>query len=174
MTNEKQQELAEIGKSAMSSVRELVANLDRGHAATEWAADLTREQCIEILGLDETDDDLDELRDAVAEQIAEGDNPDGFDWSEDDAREAILEDALEIQVRGGWRDIGSEEDPAAEFYILITTGGPAVRIYGELDNGQPSRAWLEVQDWGTPWTEHTEPDSQEVLLEYARQFCFEE
>ena len=175
MTDEKQQELTEIGKSAMSSIRELVANLDREHAATEWAVNLTHKQCLEILGVDETDEDIAELHDAVIEQITEGDEPDGFDWSEDDARDAILEDALCVQVRAGWRELGAKDDnEAEEFEILLTTGGPAVRIRGELSDGQPKRAWLEVQDWGTPWTEHIEPDSQDVLLEYARQFCFEE
>lgn len=175
MTDEKQQELAEIGKQAMSRIRELVANLDRGHAVTEWAVNLTREQCIDILGTDETDEDIAELHDAVIEQVTEGDEPDGFEWDEDEAREAILEDALCVQVRAGWRELGAKDDnEAEEFEILLTTGGPAVRICGELDNGQPSRAWLEVQNWGTPWIEHIEPDSQVALLEYARQFCFEE
>jgi hypothetical protein len=73
---------------------------------------------------------------------------------------------------------------AEEFNILLATGGPAVRIVGELDQGEPSRAWLEVQDWFTPWTEYvgttskSDPGmlenqaSQDVLLTYARQFYF--
>jgi hypothetical protein len=71
-----------------------------------------------------------------------------------------------------------------EFNILLSTGGPAVRIMGELRYGEPYRAWLEVQDWFTPWTQYygtNNPDdphswanqpSQDVLLTYARQFYF--
>ena len=63
---------------------------------------------------------------------------------------------------------------AAEFCILLTTGGPAVRIRGELDEyNEPRRAWLEVQDWFLPWTEYVCADS-DVLLNYARCFYFGE
>jgi hypothetical protein len=55
----------------------------------------------------------------------------------------------------------------------LTTGGPAVRIIGELDGGEVESARLEVQDWGTPWTEHcTTGDDNEALLSYARCFYF--
>lgn len=119
---------------------------------------------------------IEELREAIVEAIVEDDEePDGFEWDEDEARERVLDDALEVQVRGGWRGVGEkDDDEAEEFSILLTTGGPAVRIMGELSDGQPTRAWLEVQDWGTPWTEHFEEGAGEVLLEYASAFCFEE
>ena len=60
-----------------------------------------------------------------------------------------------------------------EFCILLSTGGPASRIRGELDNGEPCRAWLEVQDWGTPWTQYFDIE-QDTLLAYARCFYFGE
>jgi hypothetical protein len=61
---------------------------------------------------------------------------------------------------------------ASEFCILLCTGGPAARILGELDeHGEPYRAWMEYQDWGTPWTQFV-PANQDVLLSYARCFCF--
>jgi hypothetical protein len=91
----------------------------------------------------------------------------------EEAQTRIQEDALLIEVRSGWCALGDTLE-AGEFSILIATGGPAVWIRGELDdNREPSRAWLEVQDWGTPWTRYYDA-LQEVLLAYARCFCFGE
>jgi hypothetical protein len=46
---------------------------------------------------------------------------------------------------------------------------------GELDQYlQPCRAWIEYQDWGTPWTEAPGIISQDVLLQYCHQFYFGE
>lgn len=83
-----------------------------------------------------------------------------------DALERLQENPLSIEFRSDW-----ESDPAdftpSEFSILLCTGGPAVRILGELDhNGYPSRAWAEYQDWGTPWFELG--SYQSVALEYAQ------
>lgn len=72
--------------------------------------------------------------------------------STDDARERIEEDALSVEVRSDWHRPGDTCEPA-EFCILLCTGGPAVRIVGDLDRGQPSRPRLQYQDWFTPWTD---------------------
>jgi hypothetical protein len=105
--------------------------------------------------------------------------------SREDAEQRIQEDPLCLEVRSGWTTL-DEPLQAEEFNILLCTGGPAVRIVGELDQGQPTRAWLEVQDWFTPWTQYfgvTDPNdpgartnlpSQDVLLAYASQFYFGE
>lgn len=92
--------------------------------------------------------------------------------SEESARERISEDPLSVEVRSDWASPG-EELTAAEFCILLCTGGPAVRIRGELDRGEPVRAWLEYQDWGTPWTQYFAADS-EVLCRYSSFFFFGE
>lgn len=92
--------------------------------------------------------------------------------SEDEARQAIDEDPLSVEIRSGWYSAGDTPEPE-EFQILLCTGGPAVRIMGELDQyKQPCRAWLEYQDWGTPWTHYYEQGAQETLLTYCRQFYF--
>ena len=74
----------------------------------------------------------------------------------DEARERLQEDPLSVEVRSGWANVGEDLEPA-EFCVLLCTGGPAVRIVGDLDRGQPSRPRLEYQDWGTPWTEYFPP-----------------
>ena len=91
---------------------------------------------------------------------------------QEEARAAIQEDPLSVQVRSDWEN-SSSEFAASEFQILLCTGGPAVRIMGELQKGQPCRAWLEYQDWGTPWTMYFGAD-QSVLLAYCQEFYFGE
>ena len=90
----------------------------------------------------------------------------------DAAYDRIQEDPLEITVRSDWTAPGKPLE-ASEFCILLCTGGPAVRIVGELDHGSPVRAWIEYQDWGTPWTQYFDAD-QYVLIRYASMFYFGE
>lgn len=91
---------------------------------------------------------------------------------EDRAREMIEEDPLSIEVRSGWHTPG-EGNENDEYMILLCTGGPAVRIIGDLNRGQPETAKLQYQDWGTPWTEFMlKHDKYETLLAYAQQFYF--
>jgi hypothetical protein len=73
------------------------------------------------------------------------------EWIEDEMRNA----PLSVEIRSGWREPGDGDsvDPD-EFRILLSTGGPALRVMGELEHCEPSRCWLECQDWGTPWTRH--------------------
>ena len=107
-----------------------------------------------------------------AKELADLEEAAGDCESEDEARERIDEDPLSVEVRSGWTTPG-EEMEAEEFCLLLSTGGPAVRIVGELDRGQPTRAWLEVQDWFEPWTQYHEEGAAEVCLAYAANFCFE-
>ena len=93
--------------------------------------------------------------------------------NEDEARQAIEEDPLSCQVRSGWAN-SPEEMEAEEYEILLCTGGPACRIVGDLDRGEPDHARLEYQDWFTPWVEYLDMshEEHEALLTYARQFYF--
>jgi len=91
---------------------------------------------------------------------------------EEEARQRIQEDPFSVEVRSDWTNPGEPLEPS-EFMILLCTGGPAVRIVGELNRGEPCRAWLEYQDWGTPWTRYFGADS-DTLCQYANQFYFEE
>jgi hypothetical protein len=87
------------------------------------------------------------------------------------AREAIQESPLSVDVRSGWHSVGSAGEPD-EFQILLSTGGPALRIVGRLGiYSCPEGSRLEWQDWGTPWTECTFADST-TLDAYAAQFWF--
>jgi hypothetical protein len=108
-------------------------------------------------------EELDELTAAVT--------LDGDEVDEERARQRIEEDALSVEVRSGWHAPGGGDSEPAEFCILLTTGGPAVRIIGDLDRGEPTRPRLEVQDWFKPWTGYTGADS-DTLLAYCQCFYF--
>ena len=85
----------------------------------------------------------------------------------------LVEGPLSVMVRGGWHEVGKQATDQ-EYEILLSTGGPALRIVGELNNyNQPQNAELQWQDWGTPWTVYS-LNSQEnrFLVEYANCFYF--
>jgi hypothetical protein len=82
--------------------------------------------------------------------------------------EMINNDPVSVQVRSGWQKPGEELEPE-EYEILLCTGGPAVRIVGDLDGHDPISSRLEYQDWGTQWTEYfPSSEEREALLAYAR------
>ena len=102
------------------------------------------------------------------EDITDEDFEDYHD--QEQAREAVQNDPLEVAVRSGWEQPGAELEPA-EYYILLCTGGPAVRITGALDeHGEPVTARLEFQDWFTYWERY--PADEQDLLTYARLFVY--
>lgn len=91
--------------------------------------------------------------------------------------DGIIQDSpLSIEVCSNWHAVGEEKNLINnEFYFLLCTGGPAVRIIGSLDRNEPESARLEYQDWGTPWTEYRlTPDEEETVLTYCRCFYFGE
>ena len=101
-----------------------------------------------------------------------------LDTQDDDARESALqtinEDPLSVEIRSDWHTPGAKSENT-EYRILLCTGGPAVRITGDLGCfSEPDSAQLEYQDWFTPWEKlyDTTPEQDEALLQYARQFYF--
>lgn len=183
-TMTKDERLTEVGKSAYASIREMVAALECDYDRLEELRDerdsfSMDEDCIHApdgpgyansaeAWATENPDDAEELK-----ELEEAANCNGEPCKDaDEARERIQEDALSVRVFGE-RTNGEWE--ADKFEILLTTGGPAVRIMGELDgNCEPSHAWLETQDWGTPWTEYYETGIRDTLLSYCRCFYFGE
>jgi hypothetical protein len=143
-TETKQRDLESIGKSAMSAIAEMVAALECDYERLEELRD--DREAYEGTGAEwaiENEEDAEELAELEA---AAGDCTDY-----DDARQRIEEDPLSMEVRSGWRGLG-EELQAEEFCLLLSTGGPAVRITGDVDeHGELSRPQLQVQDWFTPW-----------------------
>ena len=96
-------------------------------------------------------------------------------WHDEDAARRHIEEApLSIEVRSGWHTPNDQAE-ATEYNILLGTGGPASRIIGDLENGQPTSARFEYQDWFKPWTEaQTTSEENSTMLEWAQIFYFGE
>lgn len=120
--------------------------------------------------------DYDECKSWIEASAEDPENmPYGRYHDADAALEAITESPLSVEVRADWHIPGSEAAGTPEEYkILLTFGGPALRIIGKLDqSGEPESARLEYQDWGTPWTNYGDkPGLNAALLTYARQFYY--
>lgn len=164
-TETKERNLESIGKSAMASIAEMVAALECDYERLEELRE-AREEHREAVKRGEASTSWDSHDDA--EELAELEAAAGDCTDADDARQRIEEDPLSLEVRSGWQTPG-EELQAEEFCLLLTTGGPAVRIIGDVDeHGELSRPQLQVQDWFTPWTNVCQ--DTEVLESYIA--CF--
>lgn len=70
----------------------------------------------------------------------------------ENAERAIHEDPLEIKMRGDWQTPGDRPlSGDGEFFILLSTGRPETRIFGELYRGSIDSAVFQGQDWFEPW-----------------------
>lgn len=175
--------IEEVGKPAYEAIAEMVAALqadrerleelrDEREAlqdevdAVSHSADIDEDAKAAIEALADWDaDNAEELRELVAAVTLDGEEID-----EEAARERILEDPLSIRIFGERTDGEWEAD---RYELLLTTGGPAVRIVGDLRDGEATSARLEVQDWWKPWSEYI-PADHGTLMAYANCFCFGE
>lgn len=100
------------------------------------------------------------------------------DGAREAAQEEASESALSVMVRDDWRAPGSlpQDSHADEYEVLLTTGGPALRIWGKLGNfGEPDE-WphLQWQDWGTPWTDYPLGEERDDVCAFLGAFYFGE
>lgn len=154
-------QLQDIGRCAAASLVEMVAALECDYdRLEELRAMRDDEQPNDHAMSLEDADELKELEEAAGECT-----------SREEAEQRIHDDPLSIELSGKWT-IG-ETPTADKAIILLGTGGPAVRIVCELSDGEPSRAWIEAQDWFKPWTQYIGGDS-DTLLTYCRCFYFGE
>ena len=108
---------------------------------------------------------------AMVAALRMADNDDELEGAE----ATIRDDALSIEVRGDWHPLDTEYAEASEFKIELCTGGPAVRIVGQLNRHcEPEEAHIEYHDWFTPWRTlaGVTDEQNDALLEYCRAFCF--
>lgn len=100
------------------------------------------------------------LRDRLDESAC-----DHYDW-EEAIQQQIDEMPLSVRVRSDWHTPG-EAGAAGEYEILLSTGGPAVRITGPLNSYKdPDDAFLQCQDWGTPWQPVAVDRETQLALHY--------
>jgi len=109
---------------------------------------------------------------SIVEMLDKLDTAQGYN-AEDDAQSEIQNSVLSIEVRSDWHVPGEAGNKPTEYLILLTTGGPALRITGDLDEyQQPVSAKLQWQDWGTPWNTTWADVEEDVLLRSANRFYF--
>ena len=87
---------------------------------------------------------------------------------QNELRESILNSPLSVQFRSGWHSSVDDDIVPEEFKILLSWGGPALRVIGELDDYGPVNPKLQFQDWGTPWTDFEITEDQQKALNW---FC---
>ena len=89
----------------------------------------------------------------------------------EEIRESILNSALSVEFRNGWYSdlyhLKGVTEPI-EFKILLSWGGPSLRIIGEIEENFAVNPRLQFQDWGTLWTDLEITDSQQDALNW---FC---
>jgi hypothetical protein len=99
---------------------------------------------------------------------------DGETFEDADAlRERMEQAPLAVSVRSDWSTPYDTLTPS-EYQVLLTTGGPALRIVGDLnEHGEAETARLQYQDWGTPWIAYTLAQAEEArVLAFASLFYF--
>lgn len=164
-TEEKKDTARDQARAQAESVTEMVKRLEHAQeCAGGEVCEATNREIIEGLGWYYKEGD--KATDEQAEEYHD----------EDKARERILEDALSVEVRKDWHTPGDTDTAPDEFNILLCTGGPAVRIMGDLDeHAEPTRAYMQYQDWFTPWADYFgEGCNVDDLLTYAQQFYYSE
>ena len=90
----------------------------------------------------------------------------------EEIRESILNSALSVEFRNGWYSdlyhLKGVTEPI-EFKILLSWGGPALRIIGEIEENYAVNPKMQFQDWGTPWTDlEIKSENQQNALNW---FC---
>ena len=94
----------------------------------------------------------------------------------EEIRESILNSALSVEFRSGWYSSLYDRvriGEPAEFKILLTWGGPALRVIGEIEENYAVNPKLQYQDWGTPWTDlEITGDQQDALNWFCNCFYF--
>jgi len=89
----------------------------------------------------------------------------------EEIRENILNSALSVEFRNGWYSdlyhLKGVTEPI-EFKILLSWGGPSLRIIGEIEENFAVNPKLQFQDWGTPWTDLEITEDQQKALNW---FC---
>jgi len=96
-------------------------------------------------------------------------------WTSEGIREQAQEEALSVEFRSGWCSNFEDSEPE-EFKILLSTGGPACQVKGNLDQyKQPTDIEIQYQDWGTPWTTlYVRGDMYDALEWFCNCFYFGE
>jgi len=169
-------------RAQLNSVLEMVAALECDFNRLEELRDAREELREDFNDIPENDGvDFDSwarhqhaMTSEECDELAELEAAAGDCRDQDAAQQRIYADALSVEVRSGWQSQGETLEPE-EFRIVLCTGGPHCQLVGELQDGEPTRVWMEYSDWGTGLIEFpTRGSDNAALLTYAQQFYFGE
>ena len=99
--------------------------------------------------------------------------PDGADTLQDNIAQCCHEQPLDIRYTWSCKagDVPEPHNPDG-FDILLSTGGPELRITGQLDEGCAYSAVMEHRDWAKPWQSvPTSNDQDDALRWFAEMLC---
>ena len=110
-----------------------------------------------------------------ATKAEDDDSWDGWEKAQEYAQEM----SYGVKVRTGWFDPWKGvtlPDDLAEGYITVAGGGPAARVWFELDgHGEACQVKLQCQDWFTPWVDVTTSSDEWSAMEwFVNSFNFRE
>ena len=83
--------------------------------------------------------------------------------SEEEARDAIYETPLCVEVRSGWHSVGEDAGEPEEFRIVLCTGGPHVELTGDI--GGTVR--VVFRDWGESGEYYPDVDERSALEQFV-------
>ena len=115
-------------------------------------------------------DRLEELRETRfvsgfedADELADLEELAGEFESEEEARDAIYETPLCVEVRSGWHSVGEDAGEPEEFRIVLCTGGPHVELTGDI--GGTVR--VVFRDWGESGEYYPDVDERSALEQFV-------
>lgn len=90
--------------------------------------------------------------------------------------ESAREEAISVEVRSAWQSLSGDALEAAEWRIMLTTGGPELVLSGHLNRyNEPAAPELRCRDWFTQYeTVRTDSAEDEALSWFAGLFYFGE
>ena len=94
-----------------------------------------------------------------AEELAELEEQAGGYADQEEARDAIYETPLSVEVRSGWHSVGEDAGEPEEFRIVLCTGGPHVELTGDIGGS----VRVVFRDWGESGEYYPDADERAAL-----------
>lgn len=104
-----------------------------------------------------------ELNSKDAEELAELEEQAGEYADQDEARDAIYETPLSVEVRSGWHNPHEDAGEPEEFRIVLCTGGPHVELTGDIGGS----VRVVFKDWGESGEYYPVADERSALEQFV-------
>ena len=98
-----------------------------------------------------------------SEELAELEKQAGEYADQDEARDAIYETPLSVEVRSGWHSVGEDAGEPEEFRIVLCTGGPQVELTGDIGGS----VRVVFKDWGESGEYYPDADERSALEQFV-------